>query len=41
MSPADLKLVAVALLAIGALVVLVTRFRVNAFIALLRVRSWA
>jgi GntP family gluconate:H+ symporter len=34
-SPADLKLVAVAVLAIGALVVLVTRFRVNAFISLL------
>jgi GntP family gluconate:H+ symporter len=34
-SPADLKLLAIALLAIGALVVLVTRFKVNAFIALL------
>jgi GntP family gluconate:H+ symporter len=35
MTPADVKLVLVALIAIGALVVLVTRFRVNAFIALL------
>ena len=34
-APADLKLVIVALLAIGTLVVLVTRFRVNAFLALL------
>src|SRR6185436_12753439 len=32
---ADLKLILVALLAIGTLVVLVTRFRVNAFISLL------
>jgi GntP family gluconate:H+ symporter len=35
MTPADVKLVLVALLAIGALVVLVTRFKMNAFIALL------
>ena len=35
MTPADLKLVLVALIAIGALVVLVTRFKVNAFISLL------
>jgi GntP family gluconate:H+ symporter len=34
-SAADLKLVIVALLAIGTLVVLVTRFRVNAFLSLL------
>jgi GntP family gluconate:H+ symporter len=34
-SPADLKLVVVALFAIGALVLLITRFKVNAFIALL------
>jgi GntP family gluconate:H+ symporter len=34
-TPADLKLVLVALIAIGALVVLVTRFKVNAFISLL------
>jgi gluconate:H+ symporter, GntP family len=34
-SPADLKLLVVALVAIGALVVLVTRFKVNAFISLL------
>ena len=35
MTPADLKLILVALLAIGALVLLVTRFKVNAFISLL------
>ena len=35
MAPVDLKLVLVALIAIGALVVLVTRFKMNAFIALL------
>ena len=35
MSAADLKLVIVALLAIGTLVLLVTRFRVNAFLSLL------
>ena len=35
MSPADLKLLAVALAAIGLLVVLVTRFKVNAFISLM------
>src|SRR4029078_2139205 len=34
-TPADLKLILVALLAIGALVLLVTRFKVNAFISLL------
>jgi len=34
-TPADLKLVLVALIAIGALVLLVTRFKVNAFISLL------
>jgi GntP family gluconate:H+ symporter len=34
-SPGDLKLIMAALVAIGALVVLVTRFRVNAFISLL------
>jgi hypothetical protein len=34
-TPADLKLVLVALIAIGALVVLVTKFKVNAFISLL------
>ena len=35
MSPADYKLVILALLAIGALVSLVTRFKVNAFLALM------
>ena len=35
MTPVDLKLVLVALVAIGALVLLVTRFKVNAFISLL------
>ena len=35
MTPADLKLILVALVAIGALVILVTRFKVNAFISLL------
>ena len=35
MTPADIKLVLVALLAIGTLVLLVTRFKVNAFISLL------
>ena len=35
MSAADLKLVIVALLAIATLVILVTRFRVNAFLSLL------
>ena len=35
MTPVDIKLVLVALLAIGALVLLVTRFKVNAFISLL------
>ena len=35
MTPVDLKLVLVALIAIGTLVILVTRFKVNAFIALL------
>ena len=34
MTPADLKLILVALVAIGALVILVTRFKVNAFISL-------
>jgi len=34
-TPADLKLILVALVAIGALVLLVTRFKVNAFISLL------
>ena len=35
MTPVDIKLVLIALLAIGALVLLVTRFKVNAFISLL------
>ncbi len=35
MTPVDLKLVLIALIAIGTLVILVTRFKVNAFIALL------
>jgi gluconate:H+ symporter, GntP family len=34
-SPADLKLVLVALIAIGSLVLLITRFKINAFISLL------
>ena len=35
MSPADLKLLVIALIAIATLVLLVTRFKVNAFISLM------
>jgi H+/gluconate symporter-like permease len=40
MTPTDWKLIALALAAIAALVLLVTRWKVNAFIALVR-SSWA